>query len=262
MAARVSQSRTHRFLPQIQSDLTAYARSLVPAQEVENLVQEVNAALLAADFEPLDAGQLLAYGKGTMAKMAPRSMKRQRREPVKEPELAEQTLHALPSGIDDARLARLRTLEAPTAAQAQAIGMVGELLQGEKMADVAARAGLSPETAWKRVHRVTPWLATVLVLLLVGSFAYWQWKPRIEVSPEPERFQPAAPTPQEIAARDRDAALVLYTQGNLEPSIRLLDEAQDLDPDGENDPRVQQLREAVTRAIDEQERAREGKPLR
>jgi DNA-directed RNA polymerase specialized sigma24 family protein len=250
MTAPLQMSKLRDMLPLIQKDLTAYCRTLVRAQEVENLVQDVNEAVLKSDFEPTDPGHLLGYAKGTAQKIAPRKMKRDKREKPEEAEVLEQAARAADPDRVRAMQSDLASLTPETATQAEAVQMVGEVVLGEKVADVAAKAGISTDTAWKRLHRASAWIKASIAIAFVCLLAVPFLKknpPVVSAPPPPESVHPEEPTRAEVAASRRADAFKACEAEEWRECERLLDEAQRLDPEGDRDPRVQDARAAIER---------------
>jgi hypothetical protein len=111
-------------------------------------------------------------------------------------------------------------------------------VEGEKME--ARRAWLVAAAA----------IAAAVSLIAVAegpAIVAWLHRGTEKIGPDNVHPAPPEPSPREIAEKKRDEAEKALGAGLYGACIRLLDEAKEIDPAGDGEPRVQALREKVKR---------------
>ena len=147
-------------------------------------------------------------------------------------------------------------------------------IQGEKVENVASEVGMQPAAMRQRIKRLLDWLRenTSFVSLVVGVLmcivaGLPEMLAGVANEPGPETPPTVTPAPRKVPPRAQDArdrAFAECDQGNWEDCLVDLDEAKEMDPAGEADPRVREARAKATDALGRQYRgpapAGTGKP--
>jgi DNA-directed RNA polymerase specialized sigma24 family protein len=257
MPSRQPVSPAHRHLsnPRILAQLEEMVRKFVQPQHVEDCVQRVCVGALAAANPPEAEPQFVGFLRGIMEKDVPRYMKALAREPILEPQHAEETVEAPAPFQDEEMAARARAAEAKDATQEQTKQWVGEIAEGRTVQEISARDGVPADTIWKRLHRAKKWLGPLGLLLAIlgGGWAAWEYEHRENIVAERDTLDPNL-----VEARTlRDRAMASCNAGDWASCESQLDSAKRLDPAGEDIPWVKALRRHIAdeRALRQQQQA-------
>jgi hypothetical protein len=123
----------------------------------------------------------------------------------------------------------------------------------------AAPAPSTVRRLWARPALLLAAVLTLLALAGAGLVAYLR-RPNIEPIGPDQDWGPPKPPPSEVAGRLRDEAIGACN-GHLWVLCRnKLDEAQKIDPAGENEERVQKARKQIAYGTDPDAKPDDGKP--
>lgn len=252
MPNRLPMSHAHKHLsnPRILAQLEAMVRGFVHPQHVEDCVQRVCVGALAAPNPPEAEPQFVGFLRGIMEKDVPRYMKALAREPIFEPQHAEENVEARPAFQDEDMAARARAAEAKDAKQEQTKHWMGDIAEGKTVQEISERDGVPADTIWKRLHRAKKWMGPLVFLfvLLGGGWAAWEYSHRENVADQNQV------DPNLLEARSlRDRAMGSCNASDWGACESQLDSAKRLDPAGEGIPWVKALRKQIAdaRALDQ-----------
>ena len=245
MPSRLPMSHAHRHLsnPRILAQLEAMVRPLVRPGHLEDCVQRVAVAALAAPNPPAEEPQFVAFLRGIVEKDVPRYMGRLAREPIFEPQHAEENVEARPEFRDEEMAAAARRAEANDAKQEQTKQWLGDIAEGKSVQEISARDGVPADTIWKRLHRAKKWMGPLALLLAVlgGGWLLWDWQHREDIVADQ-----GTQDLNLLEARSlRDRATASCNANDWASCESLLDSAKRLDPAGEESPSVKALRKQI-----------------
>lgn len=245
MPSRQPMSHAHKHLsnPRILAQLEAMVRGFVQPQHVEDCVQRVCVGALAAANPPEEEPQFVGFLRGIMEKDVPRYMKALAREPILEPQHAEENVQAPAAFRDEEMAAAARRADARDAKQEQTKEWLGEIAEGKTVKEISARDGVPAETIWKRLHRAKKWMGPLALLFAItgGAWAAWRYEHREDIVADQGTTDPNL-----LEARTlRDRAAVSCKASDWGPCESQLDSAKRLDPAGEDIPWVKALRQQI-----------------
>jgi DNA-directed RNA polymerase specialized sigma24 family protein len=248
MPSRQPVSHAHKHLsnPRILAQLEAMVRGFVKPAHVNDCVQRVCVAALAAANPPEAEPQFVGFLRGIMEKDVPRYMKALAREPILEPQHAEENVEARPAFQDEEMAAGARAAEARDAKQEQTKQWVGDIAEGRTVQEISARDGVAADTIWKRLHRARKWMGPLALLfaILGGGWAAWEYQHREDIVADQNTLDPNL-----LEARSlRDRAMASCNAGDWGSCESQLDGAGRLDPAGEDIPWVKALRRHIADA--------------
>jgi DNA-directed RNA polymerase specialized sigma24 family protein len=238
-------SHAHRHLsnPRILAQLQAMVRPLVKTSHVEDCVQRVAVAALAAPNPPEEEPQFVAFLRGIVEKDVPRYMGNLAREPIFEPQHAEENVEARPEFRDEEMAAAARRADARDAKQEQTKQWLGEIAEGKTVQEISARDGVPADTVWKRLHRAKKWMGPLAILFALcgGAWAAWEYQHRENIVADQNTQDQNV-----LEARTlRDRATASCNANDWGACESLLDSAKRLDPAGEEIPSVKLLRKQI-----------------
>lgn len=253
MPSRQPMSHAHRHLsnPRILEQLEKMVRKFVQPQHVADCVQRVCVGALAAANPPEEEPQFVGFLRGIMEKDVPRYMKALAREPIFEPQHAEENVLAPAPFQDEEMAAAARRAEAKDAKQEQTKNWVGEIAEGKTVQEISARDGISAETIWKRLHRAKKWLGPLVIFIVVlgAAWAAWEHEHRENIVADQNTLDPQLGEARSL----RDRAALSCKADDWGSCQSLLDSAKRMDPAGEEIPWVKALRKQIAdqRALDQ-----------
>jgi DNA-directed RNA polymerase specialized sigma24 family protein len=239
----VSHAHRHLSNPRVLAALRAMVARMVKPKHVKDCVQRAACAALAAKDPPEDEGAFLGYLHGIVVKDVPRYMASLRREPLVENEVAEETLEAAPSYLDEQMSAEAMAAEVSTAEQEETKRWLAEIAAGGSVQDIALRTGLPANTVWKRLHRAKKWMGpfAILFALFGGAWAAWEYQHREDIVADQNTQDQNV-----LEARTlRGRATASCNANDWASCESLLDSAKRLDPAGEESPSVKALRKHI-----------------
>jgi DNA-directed RNA polymerase specialized sigma24 family protein len=245
MPSRLPMSHAHRHLsnPRILAQLEAMVRPFVKQGHLEDCVQRVAVAALAAPNPPEEEPQFVAFLRGIVEKDVPRYMGKLAREPIFEPQHVEENVEARPEFRDEEMAAAARRAEAKDAKQEQTKKWLGEIAEGKTVQELSDRDGVAADTIWKRLHRAKKWMGPLAILfaLVGGAWAAWEYQYREKIVADQNTQDQNV-----LEARTlRDRATASCNANDWGACESLLDSAKRLDPAGEEIPSVKALRKQI-----------------
>ena len=232
-----SQNATRLADPALRDGLLKYARRRLPPGEVEDLVQNTLTDALVADNAPSDQVEFRRWIHGIARHKIADSYRRRERLPIPSPDLDRSAAAPSPS---TGELSQWIESELPKTDGAQAT--LHWLLRegdGESLDEIARDVDLPAPRVRQRVSRLrrhlhARWLAlgAAGLVLLIGAGGLFQLALRPAIVAPSIAREPA--TPLERARILRQNALQRCAAGAYPECIAALDQAQALDPSGEN----------------------------
>ncbi len=269
--------------------MLARAAKSVAQQDVQEVVNDVCANLLASDALPPNHGAMPAWVEGAVAKhIATRIRKRKRRAKYEAPlETPEDAIADERQPDDEETVAELETqrawMEKELANHPEDAELYEVLYKGGReltYAEAAVMLGISKAAVQKRANRLREKyaelrrkyvlrvgiLATLILLVAAVALAYVI---RRLTEPPPEQAPPPPPTATASAplstpldvAELRQKALDACDAKRWDECVEGLNRARDLDPAGDrSDPRVQEARDAAAKALLQRDKDKGGAP--
>lgn len=240
----------------LRASLQRFVRRRLPHGDAEDVVQDTLTDALAASRAPEDPRELRKWVFGiARRKVADAVATAPRGQAVPRDSDGAAPAPSEIDAVDMVRWARSEVGEDPD--NSRTLGwLVREGLFGETLADIAEQSGLPPATVRQRVSRMRRFLrerwasqlgvAAGLLLLAVG---WWVLAPGVTGEPtKPDDHMLVMPTEQR-ALDLRQRAQSACDQGSWATCEAYLDQAKELDAEGERLPFVMRLREAIRRAV-------------
>ncbi|WP_394845928.1 sigma-70 family RNA polymerase sigma factor [Pendulispora brunnea] len=242
--------------------LVALVRRRVPEKDAEDVVQATLAEVMAAAHRPEDPETLRKWIYGITRNKIADYHRRARREVLDAPEAA--ALESAPAMEDVNDLLRWAMRELPHGQDAQrTFQWLLREGEGEKLESIAEGEKIPPARVRQRVSRLRRhfrdrWAAQVAALAALGVIgivvAIWilrdrPRKPDAPIARDPAPTPQIAPTPRELAIRERNEALVLCDEGKWKECIEKLDRAVSVVPELEDDADVKSARAAAAEAL-------------
>ncbi|WP_394835390.1 sigma-70 family RNA polymerase sigma factor [Pendulispora rubella] len=240
--------------------LVALVRRRVPEKDAEDVVQATLAEAMAAAHRPEDPEALRKWIYGITRNKIADYHRRARREVLDEPE----ALEAASSMEEVNDLLRWAVRELPSGQDAQQTFQwflrEGE---GEKLEAIADGEKIPPARVRQRVSRLRRhfrdrWAAQLAALAALGVVgivvAIWilrdrPQKPDAPIARDTAPIPQIAPTPRELAIKERNEALVLCDEGKWKECIEKLDRAAFVVPELNDDADVKSARAAAAEAL-------------
>jgi DNA-directed RNA polymerase specialized sigma24 family protein len=239
------------------AQLSAFLSKKLPHADVDDVRQEVFAALWRAKSVPADRAQqrrfLFAAAKSRISNHRRTKERRKKTESEAMEMVVEAVFYDTVASRDF--LAKLRSL-VPKSSEVTLTWWARELL-GEPLLQIANEVDIPYGCVVARVRtlqrRLVAVAATLVLLLMVGS-AYYFLRPKPEYAQKPQEKTTLqeAPTidPQKVAAEERRRqARALCDQEDWLMCLTRLDQAKRLDPAGEDDSAVKELRRVSTEHV-------------
>jgi RNA polymerase sigma factor (sigma-70 family) len=247
--------------PELHRLVRDYARRRIDPQEVDDIVQSVFEAALASERLPEDDGELRRWLVGVARFKIADAFRRRGRERATDG-LDEHESQG--QSVEDLELMRWaeRTALGSGPDAARTLQWIAREGDGEKLEHIAAEEQLPAPTVRKRVSRLRRFvrdrwaLEIAAATAVIAAIVYLLT--RDTARPAPPEARPEQPAPTTTAPPDQPpplrAAELRKRAEELRPTnprrtLELLDEARALDPVGDADRSVRQLREDATRAL-------------
>jgi DNA-directed RNA polymerase specialized sigma24 family protein len=245
--------------PKLRSKLISALRSKVPQGDLEDVVQATLADALASSHAPPNAEDIQRWVFGIARhKVADYYRKRHREQPG---DLPEQPQHDTPE-LQARDLLRWADGELPgTQTSQETLNWLLREGEGETLEEIAKEQQIPAPTVRQRVVRLRKhfkqrWALelTAAALIAVLAGVYW-WVTREKEIQEKGIVQDvpsinsATPSPYERATEIRKLALKDCEAQRFQECVKRLDEAQILDPTGENAPDIQKARKQAAEAL-------------
>ncbi|HYP74323.1 MAG TPA: RNA polymerase sigma factor [Polyangiaceae bacterium] len=237
--------------PTLREGLLQYARRRLPPAEVEDIVQNTLTDALIAEDPPSDPAEFRRWVHGIVRHKIADNYRRRQRLPVPSAEVDQNAAAASPSVSE---LGQWIESELPKTDHAQAtLHWLLREGEGETLEEIARDVDLPAPRVRQRVSRLrrhlhTRWLALgaagLITLLGAGALLYRASKQAV-VLPSIAR-EPL--TPLERARSLRQEALRQCASGAYPECIAGLDQARELDPDGERASAIGDARAAAASA--------------
>ena len=232
--------------------LVALVRRRVPEKDAEDVVQATLADAMASPTRPEDPEAARKWIWRIALNKVADYHRRARREVFDLPDVP---APAPPEGVED--LLRWAARELPSGQDAQRTfeWLVREG-EGEKLESIAEGERLPPARVRQRVSRLrrhfrARWAAQAAALAALGIasvlVAIWILRsraprPDVPIAHDMVPAPPLAPTPYELAQKERDEAFVLCDGAKWKECLEKLDHAATLAPEINEDPDVQNAR--------------------
>ncbi len=234
-----------------------YKRGL-RGEHIKDTLQDVLAAAWKAPHFPTDPVEALKYTLGMAGNIAVDAIAEQTDDAPYDDE-APHAVTLEQSGAAERDLAG-RVFDAAVERDPQAAEwVVRTKIHGEKIEHVAGEVGMQPAAMRQRIKRLLDWLRenTSFVSLVVGLMmcivvGLPEMLASVGSEPVPETAPSVPPVQRKVPPRAQDArdrAFAECDQGNWEDCLVDLDEAEQMDPAGEADPRVREARAKATEAL-------------
>lgn len=235
--------------PETRRFLMDFVKRRVPDAHVDDVVQTVLMSALESAHTPSTETELRRWLTGVAKhKIADQHRRGGREQPAELPDL-----EAAPPPVEERNLAAWAEGRAKSSKDAvRTLSWMAREGEGEKLEQIAVEENVEPAAVRQRVSRMRRWmkeqwaleLALVAALALVGVMV-WQ-----TLRTEPSRDEvPRAETPRDRARDLRQEALRACDASAFDACLRQLDQARDLDPDGDSAPEVQGARKAAADAM-------------
>jgi DNA-directed RNA polymerase specialized sigma24 family protein len=235
--------------PETRRFLMDFVKRRVPDAQVDVVVQTVLMSALESAHTPSTETELRRWLTGVAKhKIADQHRRGGREQPAELPDL-----EAAPPPVEERNLAAWAEGRAKSSKDAvRTLSWMAREGEGEKLEQIAVEENVEPAAVRQRVSRMRRWmkeqwaleLALVAALALVGVMV-WQ-----TLRTEPSRDEvPRAETPRDRARDLRREALRACDASAFEACLRQLDQARDLDPDGDSAPEVQGARKDAADAM-------------
>ncbi len=238
--------------PRLLGAIEAMVRRRVPASEVDDIVQSALADAVASTDAPEDPEALRRWLSGVVRHKVADFHRRHRRELALDeaPEPGEDPSH------EERDLLRWATRQLPEEGEAQkTLEWMMHEADGEKLEAIAERERMPAARVRQRVSRMRAFfrerwrheLAIVAAALTIAVIAWIVWHREKKIPPI---AQDPLPSVEQRAERARAHARDACAKSAWRACIEKLDEARALDPAGDGQAELQQLREAAQRGLD------------
>jgi DNA-directed RNA polymerase specialized sigma24 family protein len=245
---------------EIRRALTDFVRKRVAPSDVDDVVQMVLLDALASTTAPENREELRKWLMGVARnKIADLHRKGSRERPAELPEI-----EVSPPPVEEQELVRWAEREAGKSSKdgVKTLAWMAREGEGDKLEHIAAEEQLPAATVRQRVSRMRRfmrerWLAEVAAVALLGGLGFLLYRtfstpdpiaekePQIVEEPRSAEPMPVEPSRLERAARLRQTGLQACADGDFNSCEKSLDEAQRLDPSGENSPEVRAARDTL-----------------
>ncbi len=250
---------------EIRRALTDFVRKRVAPSDVDDVVQMVLLDALASSTAPENRDELRKWLMGVARnKIADLHRKGSRERPAELPEI-----EVLPPPVEEQELVRWAEREAGKSSKdgVKTLAWMAREGEGDKLEHIAAEEQLPAATVRQRVSRMRRfmrerWLAEVAAVALLGGLGFLLYRtfstpdpvaekePQLVEEPRSAEPMPVEPSRLERAARLRQVGLQACANGDFSDCENALDDAQRLDPSGENSPEVRAARDTLrSRAV-------------
>jgi RNA polymerase sigma factor (sigma-70 family) len=233
--------------------LTDFVRRRVPESHIDDVVQTVLVSALEAPQLPQTESELRRWLTGVAKhKIADLHRKSGREQPTELPDI-----ETSPPPIEERLMTEWAESQAKHSKDAETLRWMAREGEGEKLEQIAAEEKVEAATVRQRVSRMRRWmkerwiaeLAAVAVIALLGVFVYrWLKTKPVEAVRDVPTAEPIGP--MERATELRRAALDQCEKHLYQECLKGLDQAKELDPEGDSAPEVQGARAQAKKAIE------------
>lgn len=258
MSTDVSPSKRFLGEPALRRVLVDFVRKRVPAADVDDVVQTVLMEALAAPARPQEQAELTRWLLGIARHKVVDHHRRTSREAAAEiPDLP-----APPPPLEEQALVTWAEKQAgPSSDARNTLEWMAREGEGEKLETIAAEEQVPAARIRQRVSRMRRWMkerwlaelaaaAALVVLGIVLWRIFRKEEPITQPQPEPRPVPSVLPDPVMERARSlREMAFESCDRSAWKECLDKLDEAKQLDPAGDADPRVGAARARAAEAL-------------